>query len=65
MATNLAIDDKLILEALRLGNHKTKKETVTTALKEYILHIKQREIIDCFGAVDFDERYDYKKGRKR
>lgn len=28
MPTNLAIDDKLINEAKRLGNHKTKKSAV-------------------------------------
>ena len=36
MAANLAIDDRLIDEARRIGNHKTKKEAVTAALNEYI-----------------------------
>jgi Arc/MetJ family transcription regulator len=65
MATNLAIDDKLILEALNIGHHKTKKEAVTTALKEYITHKKQAEIIGLFGKIEFDTKYDYKKARKR
>jgi Arc/MetJ family transcription regulator len=65
MATNLAIDDKLILEALNIGHHKTKKEAVTTALKEYITHKKQAEIIGLFGKIEFDAKYDYKKARKR
>ena len=65
MATNLAISDKLILEALKLGNHKTKKDAVTKALQEYIARIKQAEIIDMFGKVDFDESYDYKSERNR
>lgn len=65
MATNLAINDELIIEALKLGKHKTKKDAVTTALKEYIARIKQSEIIDMFGQVDFDESYDYKAERKR
>lgn len=65
MATNLAIDDKLILQALKAGHHKTKKEAVTTALKEYVAHKKQTEIISMFGSVDFDKNYDYKKARKR
>ena len=64
MATNLAIDDKLILEAQKLGHHKSKKETVTTALQEYITHKKQLEILDFFGTIDFDQNYDYKKARK-
>lgn len=36
MPTNLALDDALILEAVKLGKHKTKKEAVTAALKEYL-----------------------------
>lgn len=28
MTTNLGIDDKLLNEALKVGGHKTKKETV-------------------------------------
>ena len=44
MATNLALDDKLIIEAQKIGNHKTKKEAVSTALKEYIMH-KRRSIL--------------------
>ena len=65
MATNLALDDKLIVQAQQIGQHKTKKETVTIALKEYITHRKQLEIIALFGSIDFDKQYDYKKARKR
>jgi len=65
MATNLAIDDKLIIKAQKIGHHKTKKEAVTTALKEYIAHKKQLEVLDLFGSVEFDENYDYKKARTR
>lgn len=64
MATNLAIDDKLIVEALRLGKHKTKKEAVTTALQQYIQRHKQLKILDDFGTVDFDPAYDYKAWRR-
>ncbi|MGD2084675.1 MAG: type II toxin-antitoxin system VapB family antitoxin [Candidatus Aminicenantes bacterium] len=65
MATNLAIDDNLILEAQKIGKHKTKKSAVTEALKEYILRRKQLEIIKLFGKVDYDEDYDYKTHRMR
>ena len=63
MATNLAIDDKLIVQALKAGHHKTKKAAVTTALKEYIAHKKQLDIFKLFGSIDFDKDYDYKKMR--
>lgn len=61
MATNLAIDDRLIDEAKRVGNHKTKREAVTAALDEYIRWRKQLEILDHFGTIDFDPEYDYKR----
>jgi hypothetical protein len=65
MATNLAIDDKLIIEAQAISGAKTKKAVVTEALKEYIQRRKQSEIISLFGTVDYDTDYDYKKTRSR
>jgi Arc/MetJ family transcription regulator len=65
MPTNLAIDDKLIEQARRIGRHKTKKEAVTTALAEYIAHRKRLEILSSFGTVDFDLAYDYKVARRK
>jgi Arc/MetJ family transcription regulator len=63
--TNLAIDDRLILEAQRLGHHRTKKDTVTTALEEYIRRRKQQEILSLFNTIEYDPRYDYKRERNR
>lgn len=65
MTTNLAIDDQLLDEALRIGGHRTKKATVNEALAEYILHRKQQKLIDLFGTLDFERGYDYKKQRRR
>lgn len=65
MATNLAIDDRLLEEALRVGGLRTKKATVTEALREYIQRRKQVRILDLFGTIDYDPRHDYKKQRTR
>jgi hypothetical protein len=65
MATNLAIDDKLVEEARLTGGHKTKKAAVTTALEEYVQRHKQQKILAAFGTVDFDPAYDYKAERRR
>jgi Arc/MetJ family transcription regulator len=65
MPTNLAIDDRLLLKAQRIGAFKTKKATVTEALKEFIRHRKQQEILKVFGKIDFDPKYDHKAGRRR
>jgi Arc/MetJ family transcription regulator len=64
MPTNLAIDDRLIEEAQKLGHHRTKKDAVTAALDEYIQRLKQQEILPLFGTVDFDETYDHKRERR-
>ncbi|CAN5912373.1 hypothetical protein BH11GEM1_BH11GEM1_01970 [soil metagenome] len=65
MTTNLAIDDQLLDEALRIGGHRTKRATVNEALAEYIMHRQQTKVIDLFGTIDFARGYDYKKQRRR
>jgi Arc/MetJ family transcription regulator len=65
MPTNLAIDDRLLEEARRIGGQRTKKATVTEALEEYIQRRKQAKILKLFGTVEFDPKYDYKKQRRR
>jgi len=64
MSTNLAIDDGLIEEAKKLGRHRTKKETVTAALDEYIRRRKQRRILSLFGTVEYERNYDYRRERR-
>ena len=65
MATNLAIDEKLLKQALETSGLKTKKATVNEALREFVQRRKQTEIIKLFGTVEFDPKYDHKKGRTR
>jgi Arc/MetJ family transcription regulator len=65
MATNLAIDDRLLNEAVRVGGQRTKKATVTQALEEYVQRRKQARSLELFGKVDFDPKYDSKRQRRR
>jgi len=65
MPTNLAIDDRLLAEALRVGKHKTKKATVTEALSEYIQRRKRRNVLALFGTLTWNKNYDYKRERTR
>jgi hypothetical protein len=65
MATNLALDDKLIEEAKRLGRHRSKKDAVNAALSEYIQRRKQQKIVSLFGTIDYDETYDYRRARRQ
>jgi Arc/MetJ family transcription regulator len=65
MPTNLAIDDRLIAEAQKLGGHRTKKETVTAALDEYVQRRKQQGILSLFGTIEYNQNYDYKRERRK
>jgi Arc/MetJ family transcription regulator len=64
MPTNLALDDRLIEEARKLGRHRTKKETVTAALDEYIERRRQQNILSLFGTIEYEARHDYKRERR-
>ena len=63
MPTNLHIDSDLLDQAKRLGHHRTKRETVDEALREYIQYRKRMQAVDAFGTIDFDPAYDYRKMR--
>jgi Arc/MetJ family transcription regulator len=65
MPTNLAIDDKLLEEARRLGKMKTKRETVNHALREFIARQKRLRAVQHFGTIDFNPAWDHKKMRRR
>ncbi len=65
MATNLAIDDRLLNKALEIGGYKSKKDTVNAALVEFIKRRKANDLIDLFGTIEYDSSYDYKKMRSR
>lgn len=65
MATNLDLDDALIEEAKRLGEHRTKKAAVTEALEEYVRRRRQRAVLDSFGSIDLHPDYDPKAERRR
>ena len=65
MATNLALDDKLIEQARRIGKHPTKKAAVTAALEEYVRYRKQLRVLELAGTIEFDASYDYKAQRRR
>ncbi len=65
MATNLAIDQKILNKALALGGHRTKRATVNEALTEYVQRRLRLNALEQFGTFDFDPEYDYKTARSR
>lgn len=64
MATNLAIDDRLLKKAVQVARLRTKKETVTKALEEFIQRRQQRNILRAFGTFEFRKDWDYKTDRR-
>jgi len=63
--TKLAIDDKLVETAKRLGGHRTKREAVNEALTEYIQRRDRLAALKTLGTIDFDPRFDYKRARTK
>jgi Arc/MetJ family transcription regulator len=64
MPTNLAIDDRLLEQALSVGGYRTKRETVNEALREFVQRRKRLELLKLVGKVDYGPRYDYKQERR-
>ena len=65
MPTNLALDDRLVEEAKTLGGHRTKREAVNSALREYVARRRRRKIVEIFGTLELEPAYDYKAARER
>lgn len=65
MATNLALDPKLLDQVLALSGAQTKKAAVTLALKEFVARREQRKLAELFGKLEWDATYDYKAERSR
>jgi Arc/MetJ family transcription regulator len=65
MATNLALDPKLLDQVLELSGEQTQKAAVTLALKEFVARREQRKLAELFGKLEWDPSYDYKAERSR
>ena len=67
MATNLALDDRLIADAQQLGCHKTKRAAVHAALEEYIRTHRLKALLELIheGGLEYDGDYDMGTERRR
>lgn len=64
MKINIALDSKLIAEALRFASVKTKRELVELALHEFIKNHRCLDVRKLLGKVKIHDDYDYKVLRK-
>jgi len=63
MRTNIVLDDKLVVRAMKLAGAKTKREVVHIALREFVRSRSRPDVRDLHGVGGLDPAYDYKKLR--
>jgi Arc/MetJ family transcription regulator len=63
MRTNIVLDEKLVKEAMKLANVKTKREAVHVALRRFVQSGRQKRLLDLHGAGGVRKGYDHKNVR--
>ena len=63
MTTNVKLDEKMVEEAVKLGNFKTKQEALNVALSEFVARRNRLRILELGGKIEFWPDWDYKKMR--
>jgi Arc/MetJ family transcription regulator len=61
--TNIVLDEKLVKEAMKLANVKTRREAVDIALRRFVCSGKQRRLLELHGTGGVRKDYDYKQAR--
>ena len=59
MTKKLALTDRLLPRAMKLGSMRTKRETVNRALKEFIDRRQQKKILNLEGRISFRDDWDF------
>ncbi|MBI2752864.1 MAG: type II toxin-antitoxin system VapB family antitoxin [Betaproteobacteria bacterium] len=63
MRTNIVLDDKLVREAMKIAQVKTKREAVHLALTRFVQSGKQKRLLELRGQGGLRDDYDYKRAR--
>jgi len=63
MRTNVVLDDELVQEAFRLTGARTKRELISTALRELVRARRKKDLLDLAGRIRFHKAFDHKKLR--
>jgi Arc/MetJ family transcription regulator len=63
VTTNVKLDEKMVEEAVRLGNFRTKQEALNVALSEFVARRNRLRILELGGKIEFRPDWDYKKMR--
>lgn len=65
MATQIELNDELLDQAMKLGEHQNPKDAVEAALKEYVELRQPGGWENWVGTVEYFDDYDYKANRKK
>ncbi len=63
MRTTIVLDDKLVRQAMKLANVRTKREAVDAALRKFVQSGRQKNLLDLFGTGGMQRGYDHKSAR--
>ena len=63
MRTNIVLDDKLVRQAMKLANVRTKREAVDAALRKFVQSGQQKKLLELFGTGGLRKNYHYKSAR--
>lgn len=63
MRTNIVLDDRLVQEAFRLTDARTKRELIQLALEELIRVRRKRNLADLAGMIQLRDDFDHKAMR--
>ena len=63
MRTNIVLDEKLVTEAFRVSQARTKKALVHEALTELVRSRRRLSLLDLQGKERLAKGYDYKRAR--
>lgn len=61
--TNIVLDEKLVREAMKLANVRTKREAVNVALRRFVQNGRQKKLLELYGKGGIRKDYDYKRIR--
>lgn len=64
MPLRLTIDEELLRQAMAVGRHRTRSETVNEALREFIQRRQRLALVGLVGKVAYHPQYDYKAERR-
>lgn len=62
--TNIDLDDKLVKEAMKVSESRTKKEAVNFALRELVKRLKRKDILKFMGSGCWEGNLEEMRGSR-